>query len=80
MSMNHPEEFIGKEINVVQARNKTLEGIKGKIIDETRNSFQIRTNNQEKKTLLKQGTIFMINENKIKGSDIIRRPEERIRR
>ena len=78
-SKTYSEEFIGTKIRVVQARNKSLEGITGRIIDETKNTFKILTDKQEEKTLLKQGAVFMINKNRIIGKNFLHRPEERIK-
>lgn len=79
MSKKYSEEFIGTQIEVVQARNKSLEGVKGRIIDETKHTFKIITNKKEEKTLLKQEAVFMINKHKIMGKDLLHRPEERIK-
>ena len=75
----HPEEFIGSQIRVSKSRNKDLEGIKGKIVDETKETFIIITNDQTKKTLLKEGTVFIINNKEIIGDQITKKPEERIK-
>lgn len=82
----HPEEFIGEELTVIRANNKSLEGIKGKIIDETKKTFKIRTQggrSTEKakmtRTILKEGAVFMINNHHITGADIAQRPDERIK-
>jgi RNase P/RNase MRP subunit p29 len=77
--MNHPEEFIGLEIMVVSAKNPSLARLQGKIIDETKNSFKIIGKDKKEKTILKEGCIFIINNNKIIGNDIIQRPEDRIK-
>lgn len=53
--------------------------MKGTIIDETRNTFTILTGGKEK-TILKKGNTFLIDNNKIKGDAILRRPEERIKK
>ncbi len=42
-------QLIGKHVEVVQASNKTLLGIKGKVIDETKNTITLLTGSQEKK-------------------------------
>jgi len=79
MSKNYSEELIGIKIKVVQARNKRLEGVEGRIIDETKNTLRIITDEQKEKTLLKQGAVFLVNKQKITGADILCRPEERIK-
>ena len=79
MMEHHPDEFIGSEISIMCSENKALEKIKGKIIDETKNTFKILTKDKEEKTVLKKGTVFMINQRKIRGDEILQRPEERIK-
>lgn len=83
--MSYTEEFIGKTIKVVRAKNKSLEGIEGIIVDETKNTFKIlkkkksKKNEQEEKTVLKKGTVLIINNQTINGNEISKRPEERIK-
>jgi len=79
MSKSHTEEFIGRKIKVVQARNKSLELMEGKIIDETKNTFRIINGKNTQKTLLKKGTFFLIGSKIIRGNNILCRPEERIK-
>jgi ribonuclease P protein subunit POP4 len=77
--MNNATEFIGAKIKVMSATNKSLRGLEGSIIDETKNSFKIKNEVQEEKIVLKKGAVFLINNNIIKGDEITRRPEERIK-
>jgi ribonuclease P protein subunit POP4 len=77
--MTHSAEFIGAKIKVLRSGNKSLERLEGKIIDETRNTIRIMDNQNQEKTLLKKGTVFLINGKKIQGDEIMRRPEERIK-
>lgn len=71
-------EFIGCEAAVVDAENRSLIGLEGEIVMETKNSFTIITQ-KGKKTLLKAHSTFNINGRKIRGRDIMKRPEERIK-
>ena len=70
-------EFIGKQIRV---KNK---GIEGRIIDETKNSFLVKTKNNLKKRLLKQNCIFELKSAfgniVIEGNSILIKPEDRIK-
>ena len=79
MIQYHPEEFIGCEIKVLQGKNKSLEGIQGRIINETKNAFRIMTDKKEEKTVLKKDAVFIINKCRINGRDIQGRTEERIK-
>ena len=36
-------EFIGEKIKIISASNKSLIGMEGKIIDETKNTFKVKT-------------------------------------
>ena len=44
-------ELIGLHIEVVKAKNSSLIGLKGKIIDETKNTITIKKNNETKNGL-----------------------------
>ena len=46
-------DLIGKEIKVVDAKNKTLVGISGVVVDETKNTLVVETS-KGRKTLLKE--------------------------
>ena len=76
----HPEEFIGKELSVTRAQNKSLTGLTGIIIDETKKTFTITTKDMEEKTILKTGCTFTINGQEMAGAELEMRPEERIKR
>ena len=76
-------EFIGKELEVIEADNPSLVGIKGKVIDETKNMLIIETNNETKKLVKKQVTIKVKIKEKeiiIKGEILQGRPEERLKK
>ena len=70
------QEFIGSHV-VVVGRN-----IKGKIIDETKNSFEVQTK-EDKKRVLKSGATFQIKTKEglveMEGKLIAVRPEDRIK-
>ena len=71
-------EFIGKKIKIVDATNNSNIGIEGEIIDETKNTFTIKTNKGNKKIIKSTTTIEMDNL-KISGKLLEKRPEERIK-
>jgi len=76
-------EWIGLWAVVVDARNKDLIGIEGEIVDETKNSFTIKTLKGEK-TVLKKDTSFKMKlegqEIIINGNMMVGRPEDRIKK
>lgn len=73
-------EFIGNEISVVDSRNKSLIGLKGKIADETKNMFILDNG----KKLIKSECIFNMKIKgkivEINGKVIMARPEDRIKK
>ena len=76
---HHPDEFIGSELKVIRAGNKSLEGLSGTVVDETKKSFTIRAADGSEKAILKNGCTFSIGGREVNGSDVEARPEERIR-
>lgn len=69
-------EFIGKQVSIPGKK------VEGKIIDETKNSFLVKTNNARKR-ILKANSIFQIKINnsfvEVDGNAIAMKPEDRIR-
>lgn len=76
-------ELIGLLIEVIDAENSALIGIKGTIIDETKNTIKILQDGKEK-TLLKEQITFKTKINnkliKINGKILVAKPEERIKK
>jgi ribonuclease P protein subunit POP4 len=75
-------EMIGRNIRVIDAKNRALIGIEGNIVDETRNTLIVETRRGRKTLLKQQVTIETVNRGKsikIVGSYLLKRPEERIR-
>ena len=64
-------DWIGREVEVVESRNKDYIGIKGKVIDETLNMLVIKTQKGIKK-VLKKGTKFKIEGKVVDG--VVARP------
>jgi len=71
-------EWVGKHAKVIKATNKSLEGLEGVVIDETRNHLVLETK-QGIKQLPKKGTVFTINNEEVSGDDVLAQPEERIK-
>ncbi|MFH1771061.1 MAG: ribonuclease P protein subunit [archaeon] len=72
------QEYIGLDVEIIESNNKTLTGMKGKLIDETKNTFKIKTI-KGTKTVLKNTSTFKINNKIIKGNEITKKPHERIK-
>ena len=78
------DNFIGLDVKVIKSSNPDVVGIKGKIVDETRNTF-IVTRDAKKTILVKETSIFdFVLPDKtvveIDGKVIMGRPEERIKK
>ncbi|MEK6934486.1 MAG: ribonuclease P protein subunit [Nanoarchaeota archaeon] len=72
-------ELIGLKVEITNSANSSLKGIKGKIIDETKNTITIETKNNHKK-IIKSQVKMKINNKEIDGTDLVGRPEERIKK
>jgi len=72
------KEMIGKHIEIIDAKNKNLLKLKGKITWETKNTFTLKQNNKLKK-VIKSQIIFKINKKKINGEKIQKKPEDRLK-
>jgi len=73
-------ELIGLDVKVIESENHFNKGIKGKIIDETKNMFIIKTKETRKK-IIKDQCVFEFKEKNIQinGKSLSTRPEERIK-
>ncbi len=74
----YAEEYIGSMLEVVQSPNPSLNGLRGKVLNETKHTFIIEVNQQEKR-IMKKGNTFHINGKEVQGSLITKRPEERLK-
>ena len=76
-------EVIGLNVEVIESENQCLVGIKGKIVDETKNTISIKKNKKIKKILKNQIKLMIkMNKQKIKidGKFLIGRSEDRIKK
>ena len=76
-------ELIGKEVEIVKAKNKILNNMKGKIIDETRNMIMVQTDSGIKKVIKDQASFRIKSEKElveIEGIKLVNRPEDRLKR
>lgn len=76
------DELIGCSTEIINSTNKYNVGIKGKIINETKNTIKIETDKEEK-TMIKKNNTFKIRYKEhdlaVKGELLIGNPEERIK-
>lgn len=76
-------EFIGLEIEVINSKNHSLNGLKGVVVDETKNTLIIETDKGLKSLLKSQINFgFSYDQKKyiVDGTKICFRPEERIKK
>ena len=77
------DEFIGKNVKILECKDPTWKGINGIILDETKNTFLIKTT-QGKKMIAKKTATFEFEYNgkkiTIDGAKIAYRPEDRIKK
>ena len=69
-------ELIGLKTEIIDSKNKDNIGIKGKIIDETKNTIVIEQKKATKR-LFKNNITLKINNHKIQGTSLKGRPKER---
>lgn len=75
-------QLLGNEITITQSKNKTLEKMTGRVVDETKNTLVIDTGKNTKKVLKKDITFKVVSEGKeikVDGQSLIGKPEERIK-
>ena len=77
--------MIGLIMEVEESSNRDMEGLRGRIVDETRNTFVIETEQEEEKQIPKTGNMFIFvledgTRARIRGDKLLARPEDRIKR
>ena len=79
----HMHELIGRSIKIVSSSDGMWNGKTARIIDETKNTFRILIEGEEK-TIPKNGTVLAMkigeDEFKIDTSNLMFRPEDRIKK
>ncbi len=78
------DELIGLRVKVVKSSNPSCIGLSGKIIDETKNTFKILHNGDEK-ILIKKDCVFHFTLPdktviEVNGKVLIGRPEDRVKK
>lgn len=82
MEEKFKKSLIGLDVSVINSKIKTNIGIKGKIVDETKNTIIIKDQKGDKKMMLKKN-IFLkekMHGNIINGKSLVGRVEERIKK
>lgn len=76
-------ELIGLEAEVTDAKNKSLIGLKGLIVDETKSILSIETKDGIKKVIKSQVMLTIMFEGRtfqIDGKILVGRPEDRLKK
>lgn len=78
-------ELIGLGIEVKEAKNPKSAGIKGKVIDETRNTLKIEKGDGKEATLIKEDCSFVFTlpdgrKVRVDGKILVARPEDRVKK
>ena len=78
-------EFIGLQVKVAESSHVGFKGIKGKIVDETKNTIKIEDDEGNEKTIPKNVVTLHFNlpdgsKIEIDGKIIVARPEDRIKK
>lgn len=77
-------EFIGTETKIARSKNRDCIGIRGKIMDETRNTFTI-LHQEKRKKIIKDSSVFQFKFLdgtivEIDGKLLVGRPEDRLKK
>jgi ribonuclease P protein subunit POP4 len=75
------QELIGRSIEVVASRNPSVVGVRGTVVDETKNTIRVRTPDGDKTLLKEQVTVAVEIDGaryRIDGTLLTRRPDKRI--
>jgi len=70
------KELIGVIAEIIGSKNKTLIGVKGKIVEETKNTITFDNG----KKILKSHVTLKIGEEIVEGKTIQKKPEDRIKK
>ncbi|MDP1553090.1 MAG: ribonuclease P protein component 1 [Methanobacteriaceae archaeon] len=78
-------ELIGLNVEIIESSHEGIIGIKGKVIDETRNTIRVELNDGNESIIAKNVAIFHFQTPKgeiveIDGKILVSRPEDRIKK
>lgn len=80
----HLHELIGLEAEIINSSSRNLLGLRGKVVDETKNMLTLEAKGREIKVqkIANEFLFFLENGEKVKirGKDILFRPEERTKK
>ncbi|MEM2865622.1 MAG: ribonuclease P protein component 1 [Candidatus Hadarchaeales archaeon] len=77
-------ELIGLEVEVLESRDPGLKGLRGRVVDETKNMLKIRVGGKVKsvpKSIVYLRFVLPEGEEvRVEGKRLVARPEERVRK
>ncbi len=80
LGSKYTEEYIGKQLEVIDSNQDAMKGITGKIIDETMKTFEL----DDGRILPKRENTFKVKNNEdemiLNGVKLTYRPEDRIKK
>jgi ribonuclease P protein subunit POP4 len=74
----YPHELIGEKVTIVEAKNPSNVGLQGLIVDETKSTLKIDVKGIIK-TVFKKDIVLQMHDNLLKGTELCKRPEERLK-
>ncbi len=80
MSRTYPHELIGQAVEVTSSLNKSQVGLKGSVVDETKETLVIQVGGRRTR-VFKRGIELMLitSKQKVSGTQLLRRAEERLK-
>lgn len=77
-------ELIGLDVQILKSKNKSMEGLNGVVVDESRQTLTIKTSKGEKK-IPKDICVFVFKlpdgkKVKVDGELLVSRPEDRVKK
>ena len=73
-------ELIGLEAEIIESNDPSLKGLKGVVVDETKNMMVIDVGGEEKRIIKKVVKLRFDDYGIVDGSKIAYRPEDRIKK
>ncbi|WP_457613298.1 ribonuclease P protein component 1 [Methanocaldococcus sp.] len=77
-------ELIGLDVEIIDAKNRSMIGITGKVVDETRNTLKIEKKDGREVIIPKDTAIFVFHlkncKVKVNGRLLVGRPEDRLKK
>ena len=77
--MDGRDEFMGEQVTVSEHSDPSIQGISGKVVDETRETITIFSNAKAKMVSKRPGK-FMFKDGELEGNKIAYRSQDRIKK